>query len=61
MLSLALVMTGCSSKDDPNAGVYKAVSATAFGMEMSADEVFEDDVIIDLENCVSKGDVIVKK
>lgn len=49
MLSLALVMTGCSSKDDPNAGVYKAVSATAFGMEMSADEVFEDDVIIELK------------
>ncbi|MCQ2512977.1 MAG: hypothetical protein MJ092_06310 [Lachnospiraceae bacterium] len=51
--TLLLTLVGCGSSDgagekDPNAGVYKATSAEMFGIEMTAEEVFDEDVTVEL-------------
>ncbi|MBR0092195.1 MAG: sel1 repeat family protein [Lachnospiraceae bacterium] len=44
------LLAGCSGKAEPdeNSGLYKAVSVKGMGTELSADEVYDDDVTIDL-------------
>ncbi|MBR0172430.1 MAG: hypothetical protein IJQ21_06530 [Lachnospiraceae bacterium] len=46
------LLAGCGGKAEPdeNSGLYKAVSVKAFGIEMSADEVYDDDITIELQD-----------
>ncbi|MCQ2530717.1 MAG: hypothetical protein MJ086_05615 [Lachnospiraceae bacterium] len=52
--TLLLTLVGCGSsgggsgETDPNAGVYTMASAEMFGMELSADEIFDSVVTIEL-------------
>ena len=47
----AAILSGCGDDEpDPNSGMYDAVSATAFGMEVAVDEVFEGGLSIELKN-----------
>jgi len=55
LIVLALVfvfcLVGCGDdkSDDPNVGLWKAVSVSAFGMDMSVADVFEGDVTLELK------------
>ena len=45
------LLAGCSSgskESDENSGLYKAVSVKGEGVELSADEFYDDDVTMDL-------------
>lgn len=51
-LLLTLALAGCSSKGEPdeNAGLYEAVSARAFGIEVALEDVFDEPLSIELKD-----------
>ena len=46
------LLAGCGGKSEPdeNSGLYKAVSVKALGIEMSADEIYDDDITLELKD-----------
>ena len=46
------LLAGCSGKAEPdeNSGLYKAVTARMAGLEMDIDDIFDDDVTLELQD-----------
>ena len=49
VLFLSAVLAACSAKAEPdeNSGLYEAVSAKAYGLEVGLDDVFDEPMSID--------------
>ena len=49
-LVMLLSLAACGGEPDPNAGVYRGVSATALGFTMDIEDVYEGETWIELKN-----------
>ena len=50
VLVMMVSLVACGGEPDPNAGVYQAVSATALGITMDIEDVYEGETWIELKN-----------